>query len=363
MEEKNLPQEASIPGNQGVQVSRKKIYPWVIIFTAILLVIFVTMGFLFFSLHGTKQATETKIYHVGILSGLEGFVHVADGFKQGMTKLGYIEGKNIEYDLQRLDDNPQGEVSVLKKFVEDKVDLIFSFPTGPSIEAKEITKGTHIPVVFAVAGTEKNNLITSISQPGGNITGVRFPLRENTPRRLEILHEIAPNAKRIYLTYDANYPNTKAALEALHAKAPELGLTLVEDPVNNIEELIALLKKRSGMKDIGADAVLIMPDVLSHSEEGINEIITKFANKYNLPVAGCMSNTVDEGAIFSFFPDSINEGVLAAGSADKVLKGTPAGTIPVITPESYLIINYKAIQKLGLSVSDGLLSRADKIIR
>jgi putative tryptophan/tyrosine transport system substrate-binding protein len=180
-------------------------------------------------------------------------------------------------------------------------------------------------------------------------------------KRLEILHEIAPSAKRIYLIYDINYPNTKAALEKLRSAAPSLGLTLVEDPVSDIQELKTAIKARDMGGDTGIDAIFIMPDILNHSD-GLTEIII-FANKHKLPVAGCMSNTVNAGAIFSFFPESINQGMLAAASADKIFKGTPAGTISVITPENYLIINYKAAQELGLTVPEGLLSQADKIIR
>lgn len=304
-----------------------------------------------------------KVYKVGIISGLEGFSMVAEGFKKGMKKLGYIEGKDIVYDIQRLDDDPEGELKAAKKFVSDKVDLIFAFPTGPSVISKAVTQGTGIPVVFAVAGTEMNDLVENNRQPGGNITGVRFPLHENTPRRLEILHEIVPDAKRIYLIYDKNYPNTKAALEMLRNTAPSLGLTLVEDPVTNIEELRDALKARDASLDIGVDAILIMPDVLSHSMDGINEIINKFSDKHKLPVGGCMSNTAEAGAIFSFFPDSINQGMLAAVSADKIFKGIPAGTIPVITPESYMLINCTAIQNLGLKIPENLLTRADEIIR
>jgi len=120
-------------------------------------------------------------------------------------------------------------------------------------------------------------------------------------------------------------------------------LTLVEDPVRNIEELRAVLKARDALDDIGVDAILIMPDILNHSLEGIDEIITKFAKKHTIPVGGCMSNTAEAGAIFSYFPDSINQGMLAAGSADKILRGMPAGTIPVITPENFLRINYRAL--------------------
>jgi putative tryptophan/tyrosine transport system substrate-binding protein len=361
MEENKVVQNVSVPEIKTPLPVPKKSKPfWIIVITIILLLFVSTAGYFLISFQKNKQATENRIYHVGILSGLEGFFPVADGFRQKMAEFGYIEGKNIIYDIQKLNDNPVEEQRIAKKFVEEKVDLIFSFPTGPSMVAKAATRGTNIPVVFAVAGVENNNLVDSIKNPGGNITGVRFPLSENTAKRLQILHEIAPDAKRIYLVYDINYPNTKAALEKLRSAAPSLGLTLVEDSVSNIDGLKAAVKARD-TGNTGVDAVLIMPDILNHSD-GLVEIIA-FAKKHKLPVGGCMGNTVEAGAIFSFFPDSIDMGMLAAASANEIIKGTVAGTIPVITPENYLRINNMVIQELGLTVSENLLTQAREIIR
>ena len=89
----------------------------------------------------------------------------------------------------------------------------------------------------------------------------------------------------------------------------------------------------------------------------------KFANKYKLPIGGGMDFTADLGALFSFVPDNFEQGQLAATLANKILKGTPAGSIMVITPPAKLRINYKVIQTLKLNISEGLLSRADEIIR
>ena len=87
-----------------------------------------------------------------------------------------------------------------------------------------------------------------------------------------------------------------------------------------------------------------------------------FADKHKLHLGGGAPFTVSPGAIYTFHPDFYETVQLAATLIDKVLKGTPAGTIPVATPESHLIINYKVIKELGLPVSDGLLSRARTII-
>src|SRR3989344_3366831 len=133
-----------------------------------------------------KQAGPTdKVYHVGILSGTDNFLDMAEGFKAGMTKLGYVEGKHIVYDLQKVNADPAGEKRVAKKFVDDTVDLIYVFPTEPTVAVQEATKGTNIPVVFAYAGIEGAKLVNSVREPGGNITGVRFPGPEQMGKRLE----------------------------------------------------------------------------------------------------------------------------------------------------------------------------------
>jgi hypothetical protein len=106
---------------------------------------------------------KPKVYRVGILSGVEAFAGVADGFRSKMAELGYIEGQNILYDVEKLNADPVGEKRVARKFVTDKVDMIFAFPTEPAVAAKEATQGTNIPVVFANAGLEGTNLTSTTS--------------------------------------------------------------------------------------------------------------------------------------------------------------------------------------------------------
>jgi putative ABC transport system substrate-binding protein len=313
------------------------------------------------ALSGCGEKKE-KIFRVGILSDTEGFTDIVDGFKARMTELGYADGKNINYDIQISNMDPSLERQIVKKFVHDKVDLIFSFPTEASVTAKEAAQGTDISVVFANAQIEGTNLVESVRQPGGHITGVRFPGVDNNVMRLEFLIELAPHSKRILIIYNPNYPTIQRVTEALRLVAPSLGITLVEDHVVNVEELQDSLKKRSDSDDIGIDAILLLPDLISHSPGGFGAIVS-FANEHKVPIGGGAAFTADLGAIFSFVPDFFEMGMLAANQADKIFKGTPAGTIPVITPENHLRLNYKVIKELGLNVSEGLLSRAEEIIR
>ncbi len=307
-------------------------------------------------------AKKPKVYRVGIVGGLEAFAPTADGFKARMAELGYVESENIVYDVQVANFDPAGMQQVLEQFVADEVDLIFAFTTEATVVAKAATQGTDIPVVFAIAGIEGNDLVESVRQPGGNITGVRYPGPDLVVKRFEFLHELAPQIKRLYIPYDPNYPNGPPALEALRPVASSHGVTLVETPVTSVEEIQADLQARAASGDTGMDAIQILPEALTQSPAGW-EAISTFAAEHKLPLVGSALFSADIGGVFSYCIDFAENGELAAPIADKVLKGTPAGTIPLVTPEAHLRINYKVAQELGLTVPEGMLSMAMEVIR
>lgn len=305
---------------------------------------------------------KPKVYKVGILSGTDAFLDIAAGFKTKMAELGYIEGRNVTYDLQRMNADPAGELRIAKKFVDDKVDLIFTFPTEPAVAVKAATQGSNIPVVFAFAGIEGVPLVKSIREPGGNMTGVRFPGPEQMSMRLELIHRLVPQAKRMLILYDKNYPNTAPALAVLRPGASSLGITLVEAPYASLEEMKLDLEAQVKSSILDVDAVFLMPDILNHSPEGWAMIKT-FAAAHRLPIGGSFPYTVEQGAVFGNANDLVKVGELAAPLADKIFHGIPPGSIPVVTPEQNLWLNYRRAQELGLTMPEDLLNRADKIIR
>jgi putative ABC transport system substrate-binding protein len=313
-------------------------------------------------LSGCTAEQEEKVYHVGILAGLDPIVGIADSFKDEMTELGYIEGRNIIYDTQKTNSEPDKEQQIINKFVEYKVDLIFTFPTEVSLAAKATTQGTGIPVVFSYATIEGNDLVDSVRQPGGNITGVREPGPDLFVKRLEILHELAPEAKRIYITYNPNIPFIPPTLEALREASLLMNITLVENSITTSEEIRDDLQVRDTLNDTGIDAILIMGEPTSVSSLALEALIN-FAGKHKTPIGGIGRYTIGDSIVFSYEIETDDMGKLAAHSADKILRGSPAGTIPVSTPEPYLLINYKAAQEFGLNVSEGLLAQANEVIR
>lgn len=316
--------------------------------------LFILMGTLF------NGCGEKKVYHVGILSGLEYMAVVADGFKQKMTELGYIEGENIIYDVQTPQSYMEDIDKISKKFVDDKVDLIFCYPTEAALGAKKAAEGTEIPVVFAVTNIEKTDLIKSVREPGGNITGVRYPGPDLAIKRFEIMQQLAPKAKKYLIPYHPDLPVCYPQLEILRPAAKNAGITLIEAPLHDAKEVEAFLKQREKEPDF--DVLLCIAEIITVTPDAFL-VMNKYTTKHNIPMGGALMEVDGYSSVYGVNVKDIESGTNGAILADKILKGTQAGTIPVISAESYFEINYKEAQKLGLEVSESMLVQANKVIR
>jgi putative ABC transport system substrate-binding protein len=327
----------------------------------ILLLILLVVAFVLLS-GCNKKTQQEKVYRIGILSGIDYALDTVEGFKAKMTEFGYIEGENIVYDMQTTNFEPEKEKQILNKFVEDKVDLIFTFPTEVSLAAKEATQGTEIPVVFAVANIEEVGLVDSIKQPGGHITGVRYPGPDIALKRFEIMRELVPDAKVYWIPYPRTYPIVKSQLEALHPVAEAAGITLIEFPVDDAAEIQDELDNMSKSGDMGIDAILFLAEPLTVQPD-VFYPIGKFAVENNIPAGGHLVSAGEYESLFGVNIDFKKTGQQAAFLCDKVLKGMDAGTLPVISSENFLQFNYRTAQKQGINIGEGLLAMADEIIR
>jgi putative ABC transport system substrate-binding protein len=282
-------------------------------------------------LSGCSGGRSSKVYHVGVLSGLDYIADVTDGFKAKMSQLGYIEGQNIVYDVQRTNFDMEAYQRIVGQFIADQVDLILVFPTEASIVVRTATEGTDIPVVFTYAITEGMGLVDDLRNPGGNVTGVRYPNADIALKRLEMLLEIAPQVKRIYMPYQRGYPIVPAQLEAQPAGG-------------------------------GFDAVLMLIEPLLVGPDAY-QAIASYAYEHDIPIGGTYVAAGELKTIFGAGVNSYDAGMLAAPLADKILQGTPAGTIPVVSSEVYIDIDISTAQHFGLIVPEGLLMHANRIIR
>ena len=306
---------------------------------------------------GCAEKKEDKIYRVGILPANDFFYPTIDAFKKKMTELGYIEGKNIIYDVQRTHFKSKVEKAVLDKWIAEKIDLMVVTPTEVAISAKKATKDTGIPVLFANVYIEGFDLVNDVTHPGGNLTGVRYFHPDIAVKGLETLLEIAPEAKRIWLPYMDGYPSVPSQLEKVQKAAAAFGVKIIEFPAKNIEDIESELDRKSENDDPGMDAVMHVTDPVG-TWSRVNEAIGKFVIKHRLPYYG-----MQEKCVVTLTINQSEVGRLAAPMADKILRGISPGSIPVVSVDPLLTVNYKMAQELGIKIPESMLARAEKIIR
>jgi putative ABC transport system substrate-binding protein len=350
--------------NNGATEPKNNRKKWAIVGISVAVVLLLVAVYLVFGhkKSSSSAAQSNKVYHVGILDAYDSFFGSTNqGFKDKMTQLGYVEGKNITYDIVKTP-NLTGNQATVQKFIKNKVDLVVAYPTEASLEAKDTLKNTGIPLIFANAAAEGSGLVHSVQEPGTDITGVRYPVPEIAVKRLDTLHELVPSAKRYWLPVMKNYPSVPAAVDAATNEAKNLGVTLTTSYFDSPDELKAYLAKLPATGDVGMDAIVEVAEPLSVIPDAYNAI-DQFAVQHKLPVGGSTSTQDASSPIFVIFPNPEPVGQLAAGLADKIFKGTPAGNVPVVTPSSDTIVSLKAMQRLGITPSDGFLSTAKQIIK
>lgn len=302
---------------------------------------------------------QDNVYRVGVIQVGESVLdNITEGLRYGMKELGYEEGVDIFYDIQ-IPSSEIGLPEIVEKFVQDDVDLIFVYPTGNALDTKHIV-GESIPIVFGYAVIEGNDIVESSGRPGGNITGVRDSTVDVSSMRIEMLKNIMPNAEKIWIAYQRDYPSVEPQMEIMRSVASSSNMTIIEVAADSIEEVRDDLDKRNKLNDTRIDAIMIIPEKLIAQPQNF-ETVLEFSERNNIPICGLMMDK--ESVIFAYEVDFFQVGVKASSSVEKILNGIPAGNLPVITPEQKLLINYRAIQKFNLSVSDGILSIADTIIK
>jgi putative ABC transport system substrate-binding protein len=171
---------------------------------------------------------------------------------------------------------------------------------------------------------------------------------------------LAPKAKTYWLPYQADLPVCYPQLEALRPVAEGAGIKIIESPLRDAKEVEAFLKQRAKKPDF--DALFCIAEILTIQPDAFL-VMNKYTTKHKIPMGGVLMEVDGYSSVFGVNVKDAEAGTNGAILADKVLKGTKAGTIPVISSESYFEINYREAQKLGLDVSEGLLVQANRVIK
>ncbi|HEY8874019.1 MAG TPA: ABC transporter substrate-binding protein [Stellaceae bacterium] len=273
-------------------------------------------------------------------------------FHRGLSENGYVDGQNVAIEYRWAEGHSDRLPALAANLVALKVDLIVA-AGGASLAVKNAT--STIPIVFVI-GTDRvtDGLVASLTRPGRNVTGIsRFNV-ELMPNRLQLLSELAPQAKLIALLANPNITERVIgnALEAARATGVQLHI-LKAGSESEIDTAFASLVQ------LHADALVVSPSVFFYSRR---EQILALALRHAVPTMYDSREYVDAGGLISY-------GFVAAGFgqvgiyAGRILKGEKPADLPVQQPTTFeLVINLKTAKALGLTVPQTLLARADEVI-
>ncbi len=318
-----------------------------------------------FALSFPAQAQQAgKVYRIGFLtmgSPNRTFKLRMAAFRQGLIKLGYVEGKTIVIEERYAKGRKERLTALASELVRLKVDVFVVHGGRPAraVERAEKKSGRTIPIVFAVsAAPVREGLVASLARPGGNITGLSDFHSDLGPKRLEFLKEITPSISRIAVLWNPNVRTNQFKLKALQAVAPALGLTLVPLKFGNREDLDRAF---ASMEKERPDALNALGHALLATHR---RRIAKFTLNNRLPAISGIERSAMAGFLITYGVNFHNLYRRAATYVDKILKGAKPADIPVEQPSKfYLTINLKTAKAIGVTVPPGLLFRADKVIK
>jgi len=280
-------------------------------------------------------------------------------FRQGLSETDYVEGHNVSIEYRWGEDQYNRFPDLAADLIRHHVNVIVTlFTTSGAVAAKAAT--STIPIVFSIGDDPvKHGLVSSLSRPGGNVTGINFFSSEVTAKRMGLLRELLPKATRIGVLVNPtnNVEITEKTVKDVNTAADPLGLQIEVVKASNGDEIDAAFTSLVGDRVagllVGADAFFVSRRVQ----------IAILAARHMVPAIYTVGEYAEAGGLISYgtdVADSVRQQGVYVG---RILKGTKPMDLPVIQSTKFkLVINLRTAKALGLEISPTLLSRADQVI-
>ena len=307
------------------------------------------------------EAQQTgKNFRIGFLgsSTASGIAVPLDVFWQELTKLGWIEGKNITIEYRFAEQKQKRLPELAADLVRLKVDLIVTSGGPTPLAAKGAT--STIPIVMTTSvDPVAEGLIASLARPGGNVTGLSGLTPELITKRLEILKDAIPKLSRVGLLRQPRGVLGDLQLGELRPAALALKLKLEEIETQPDAKGLESAFQTAKQKEVGAIMITAGPSFGAERKR-----IIELATKHRLPAIYADKEFVDAGGLMSYGVDNIDLYRRAAAYVDKILKGAKPGDLPVQQAAKFeFVINLKAAKQIGLTLSPEFLARANQVIK
>ena len=305
------------------------------------------------------RAQQGAMPVVGVLgSGSPGgyWTGLFDAFRQGLSDTGFSEGRNVTIEARWAEEHYDRLPALATELIGHRPAVIAAVAT-PAAKAAKAAIAT-IPIVFVtIADPVQIGLVSSLSRPGGNVTGVTQLSVEVGPKLLELLHETVPPAKIIALLINPTNPNAAAQSKSLQAAAVSLGL---EPHVLNAHTEVDLDQAFAKLHELHAHALVIGQDAFFNTH---NAQLVALSLRHAIPTIFPSRDFAEAGGLMSYGADQRATFHQAGIYAGRILKGEKPADLPVIQASKFeMVINLKTAKTIGLTLSPDVVSIADEVI-
>ncbi len=276
----------------------------------------------------------------------------AEPFRHYMKAIGWEEGRNIRFQFVWMEGHSERAPALADEFVAQNVDLIIPFGDPATRAAQRATQS--IPIVAMTDDMIGSALAASMARPGGNTTGVSILASELDVKRLEIVHEYVPQARRIAALAD---PTTISPRAQVTSAAHDLGVELVWFEARSPDEIGRTLDAVVAAK-VEAVNVLASPLLFAFRRQIIDRM-----RDVSLPAIYQWPEMAEDGGLLAYGPRILLCWRHVVGLVDKVLRGAKPADLPIEQPTKFeLLVNLKTANAIGMTISPTLLLRADAVI-
>jgi putative ABC transport system substrate-binding protein len=306
---------------------------------------------------GLAQAPPARSFRIGFLGTGSASTDArrVEALRAGLRDLGYVDGKNIVIEFRWADGRNERLPQLAAELAQLKIDALVTYGTPGIRAAKQAT--TAIPIVMAIAGDAvEYGLVTSLARPEANVTGTTVFSPEISAKRLDLLMEVVPRARRIAALLNPENPAQhhigRAMALAAESRRMDLRRFEARDP-NECENAFTAMAKSA------VDAVVIPDDYMFIANA---RLLADLARKQRLPSSG-FRDFAEGGGVLGYGVNVLDVFRRSAYVVDKILKGAKPADLPVEQPTKFeLVINLKTAKALGLTIPPSLLARADQVI-
>ena len=285
-----------------------------------------------------------------------GFAFIVDAFRQGLNDAGFVEGKNVAIEYHWADNQQDRLPRLAADLVRRQVAAIVGAGTDAAQASKAATATT--PIIFVIgADPVRVGLVASLNRPGGNITGVVFPLVPLVAKLLGTLHELVPKASMIAVLRDPNGPDVESEARDLEEAARAIGHQILMVNAASEREFHAAFAK---VVQAGAGGLLIGsgPFFLSQRRQ-----LVALAGRHALPTMYNQREYAEAGGLISYGPSQSDAYRRAGVYVGRILKGEKPGDLPVDVGAKFeLVINLATAKAFGVEIPPTLLALADEVI-